>query len=560
MSTTSADIDVTKLNAELDRRLFELESLLKAGEALQGELDVSALCNLLMTMVRERVRVDHLAVLLHDDDGDMVAVERVIGLPEEACDLCFPDDQGILWSLIRAGEPFSVVDLDGRPRFQEIFEKYSLGDLQGQLWVPLVMPGAVVGVLSMSVDRQGRPVSTREHQFLNRLASRAALAIHTAVLYRSIQIARKDLDRSLHQLSLLFDVTRALSAVQNLTKLLRLILERAIEAVEAEKGSLMLFDDVDEELVIRVVFGLPDKEVERKINDGEIACRRFKSGEGVAGRVFETGEIIRVNNTDDEEEFSKREGSHAKSLLCVPLIAEDEPIGVINITNKADDGQFVKEDEEILSALADQAAVAIARARLYETAITDGMTGLFIRRYALERLRQEIKRARRYGQSLGVVMCDIDHFKEVNDTWGHPAGDAIIVAVAQTLMAGLRTGVDVAGRYGGEEFLLLMPETDAEGTAVAAERLRAAIEALETPIGGGRTLKKTMSFGVTELGPDDDGESVVKRADEALYESKESGRNKVTTFGVSEGAGDTAKAETVASESGDAERIDLDGE
>ena len=533
--------------------------MLKAGEALQGELDVGVLCHLLMTMVRERVQVDQLAVLLHDGDGDMVAVEAVVGLPDEACDLCFPDDPGILWSLIKAGDPFSVVDLDGHPRFEEIFGKYSLEQLKGQLWVPLVMPGTVVGVLSMGLNRDGHAVSNREYQFLARLASRAALAIHTAVQYRSIQIARKELDRSLHQLSLLFDVTRALSAVQNLTKLLRLILERAIEAVEAEKGSLMLFDDDEQDLAIRVVFGLPDKEVERKINDGLIQCRRFKSGEGVAGRVFETGEIIRVGNTDKNEEFEGREGSHAKSLLCVPLINDGVPIGVINITNKHDEGEFKKEDEDILSALSDQAAVAIARARLYETAITDGMTGLFIRRYALERLRQEIKRARRYGQSLGVVMCDIDHFKLVNDTWGHPAGDAIIVAIAQTLMDGLRTGVDVAGRYGGEEFLLLMPETDANGTGVASERLRAAIESLDTAIGGGRTLKKTMSFGVTELGPEDDAESIVKRADEALYESKETGRNRVTIFQVGEGAGETTEEETVPSESGDVARIDPGG-
>ena len=522
--------DPHRLNTELDRRLFELESLLKAGEALQGELDPGALCRLLMTMVRERVRVGQLAVLLHDEETGLLGVEEVQGLPEQSKDLAFPAEQGILFSLLRSGEPFSVVDLDGQPRFPDIFAENRLEQLGGRLWIPLTMPGRVVGVLSVGLGRDDQPVPADQHTFLHRLASRAALAIHTAVLYRSIQIARKDLDRSLHSLSLLFDVTRALSAVSNLNRLLRLILERAIEAVDAEKGSLMLFDDVTGELAIRVVFGLPDKEVEAKINDGEIACRTFKPGEGIAGEVFATGKPICVDKTESNDNFKGKDGNYARSLLCVPLTVEDETIGVINITNKKEGLPFAPEDQEILGALGDQAAIAIARARLYEAAITDGMTGLFIRRFTMHKLREEVKRSRRYGNALGVVMCDIDHFKRVNDTWGHPAGDAVIIKVAETLRSGLRIDVDLAGRHGGEEFLLLMPQTDAEGTGVAAERLRAAIEGLEVEIGGGRILKVTMSFGATELGSADDADSIIERADQALFESKESGRNKVTVF------------------------------
>ena len=392
------------------------------------------------------------------------------------------------------------------------------------------MPGRVVGVLSVGLGREDRQVPADQHTFLHRLASRAALAIHTAVLYRSIQIARKDLDRSLHSLSLLFDVTRALSAVSDLTRLLRLILERAIEAVTAEKGSLMLYDDLTGEMAIRVVYGLPDKEVERKINDGEKTCRTFKPGEGIAGQVLQSGKLICVDNTEAEEDFKGKDRNFARSLLCVPLTVDDETIGVINITNKEQGLPFAPEDQEILGALADQAAIAIARARLYEAAITDGMTGLFIRRFAMHKLREEVKRSRRYGNALGVVMCDIDHFKRVNDTYGHPAGDAVIIGVAETLRSGLRVDVDVAGRYGGEEFLLVMPQTDAPGTGVAADRLRDAIEALEVETGGGRKLKVTMSFGVTEMGPEDTAESVIERADQALYVSKETGRNKVTVF------------------------------
>jgi hypothetical protein len=121
-------------------------------------------------------------------------------------------------------------------------------------------------------------------EFLAALAGQAAVAFHTALLHEINTVARRELDRSLHKLSMLFDVTRALGAVSDLTRLVRLILERAIAAVEAEKGSLMLRDDATDELVVRVVSGLPDPETERRINEGEIQCTRLRRGEGVAGR------------------------------------------------------------------------------------------------------------------------------------------------------------------------------------------------------------------------------------------------------------------------------------
>jgi len=542
-SQVQAAAEVTRLrelNAVLDQRIFDMSALLKAGEALHDELQVEALCHLLIAMCKERTQVEKIAILLNDADAGRMKVALAEGLPEEVDHLSFPAEDGILWRLLVAGEAFSVVDLRGQPRFPRIFGANQLEKLEGQLWIPLAMPGEVIGVLSLGLNRDNEPVSEEQFSFLASLASQAGVAINTARLYQTIAVARGRLDRSLHQLSLLFDVTRALGAVSDLTRLLRLILERAISAVDAQKGSLMLLDDQDEELVVRVVFGLPDKEIERKINDGELECRRFKRGEGVAGWVLQTGEKLLVNNTASEGSFTDAEGSHTQSILCVPLTVDEETIGVINITNRVDEGEFGSEDEEILAALADQAAVAIARARLYEAAITDGLTGLYVRRFALHRLREELRRARRYGNDLSVVMCDIDHFKTVNDTWGHPAGDAVLVKVAEIITAQLRIEVDVAGRYGGEEFLLVLPETRLNSAVVAAERLRAVIESTEIPVAEDRNIQVTMSFGLAQFDIEsgESVESVIARADAALYESKGGGRNCVTAHALS--AGDSA--------------------
>lgn len=553
VKTHGFELDLEEQSAELDRRIFDMQALLKAVEALHNELHLESLSRLLLAMARERLLVSQAAILLHDEKEGVLKVHVEHGLGEEVKDISFPAEDGILWRLLLAGEPFSVVDLRGRPRFQETFEQHNLGALEGLQWVPLVMPNKVVGVLSLGGSR--RRVGPQDMTFLGHLASQAAVAINTAQLYESIQIARKDLDRSLHKLSMLFDVTRALGAVQDLTRLLRMILKNAIDSVDAEKGSLMLLDEPTDELVIRVVFGLPDKEVERKINDGEIECKRFGRGVGIAGNVLETGEPVRVNDVDENKGFVNREGSQqVRSILCVPLKVEQETIGVINITNRKSGGAFGEEDEEILGALANQAAVAIARTRLYEAAITDGLTGLFVRRFATHRLNEEVKRARRYGNPLSLIMCDIDHFKRVNDTWGHQAGDEVIIAASAVLKAEMREDIDVAGRYGGEEFMLILPATTGRDAAVAAERLRAAIESTVVDIGGGKTLSKTMSFGVAELAADGTGETLVGRADEALYASKEGGRNRVTLAGPTESGGhedlgaDTARVEAMVNE------------
>jgi diguanylate cyclase (GGDEF)-like protein len=525
--TREREAQLSRTNVDLDRKVFDLQALLKAGEALYDVLEVAPLCDLLMAMCRERARVHQLAVLLHDDEADppVLRVRAVQGLPEETLRLEGPASDGILWRLLLAGDPFSVVTPGGEPRFPYIFGEHGLSALQGQLWIPLVMPGRVVGVVSVGLDRDGQEIRAEDREFLGSLCSQAAVAINTANLYESIKVARKRQARSFHQLEILFDVAKKLGEVSDLTKMLRIILGKATGAVDAEKGSLMMVDENTEELVIRVVEGLPDPRVQRRINDGEIQCKRFKRGEGTAGQVWESGKPQRVNNVEADGSFQAADNNHVRSLLCVPMKVDDEVIGVINITNRKDNQPFVDSDETILQALADQAAIAIARAKLYEAAITDGLTGLFIRRFAIHRLREEVKRARRYDKPLSVIMCDIDHFKRVNDTYGHPAGDAVIIACADVLRAGTRLDIDVAGRYGGEEFLIVLPETDLQGGVVAAERLRAAFEATETSIGGGKTLKKTMSFGVTCFGPDDDADSLVKRSDEALYMSKEGGRN-----------------------------------
>jgi diguanylate cyclase (GGDEF)-like protein len=174
----------------------------------------------------------------------------------------------------------------------------------------------------------------------------------------------------------------------------------------------------------------------------------------------------------------------------------------------------------LLNRLTDQ------NAELGRLATTDGLTGLANRRALFERLEQEAYRARRYGAPLSLILFDIDHFKRINDSWGHGAGDQVLREIARTTQEVLRK-TDIAGRYGGEEFLVLLPGVDLEEATSLARRLNQQIsqEVITSESGGSQAV--TVSVGVAMLAPDESGEELIQRADRALYRAKRGGRNRV---------------------------------
>lgn len=218
-----------------------------------------------------------------------------------------------------------------------------------------------------------------------------------------------------------------------------------------------------------------------------------------------------------------------RSALAVPLIVEDRVVGVLSIQSRRDHAY----DDHLLSVLttiAQQAAVALENARHYAMATVDSLTGLFLRDYFFRRLEEEYSRAARYGGAFAVLMLDLDAFKTINDRHGHLAGDRYLRALGQTIRTRLRAA-DLACRYGGDEFCLLLPETDLEGARPIAERLRAAIGALTADIGGG-TVRSTVSIGLAAYPDHDTGDlkALLLRADQALYQAKRSGRDRVVSF------------------------------
>jgi diguanylate cyclase (GGDEF)-like protein len=207
-----------------------------------------------------------------------------------------------------------------------------------------------------------------------------------------------------------------------------------------------------------------------------------------------------------------------------------KPYGMLTITGAG----LTEDDRQAVSIFANHISIAIEKTLLFhrvqEMAITDSLTGLYNHRHFHELLDMEAKRARRYKHCLSLVMSDIDHFKSVNDTFGHPVGDTVLKSVAEILTKAARE-TDQVARYGGEEFALILPETSDSEAAVIAERIRRAVEDKEI-VAHSTSIRFTISLGVTTTQAGQEGvvQDLVQRADEALYEAKRLGRNRVCTY------------------------------
>lgn len=353
------------------------------------------------------------------------------------------------------------------------------------------------------------------------------LAYRFNEMLNALEANNKALDRKIFEIETLFKASQAMNFQSDTDKLIKQILEMAGKAIRAERCSIMLQSGMgSDELETKIVFGL--KEGQEGVQPHSTV--KIKSGEGVAGTVLKTGNSIIVNEGHKDPLFKSYDNNleferTISNLISVPLKIKDRVTGVINGVNKLNSEPFTEEDQRLLEALAQQAAMAVEHARLYELAITDGLTKLFIHRYFQARLEEEMVRAKRYHTACSLILFDIDHFKKFNDTYGHQQGDVVLIEVAKLTKQTVRETVDIPARYGGEEFAIILPETDAKGAHLVAERLRKTVEAYDFP-GQEKALKVTISLGVATFPDHASVKSVlIKKADMALYECKGRGRN-----------------------------------
>ncbi len=307
-------------------------------------------------------------------------------------------------------------------------------------------------------------------------------------------------------------------------------IQSAVDACDARAGRVLALD----------------ARVFRNVSTGTVEgplAGALEAAEKAAFRPRPTVGKELMHGVDEAEDEARRsyparvDGAHA---IAVPMMARmgssatSQYVGVVAIARHG--REFSREEEELLEYLAGQAVVSIENASLHETvqrqAMTDELTGLSNLRELHTVLDREVERSRRFASPLGLVMLDLDDFKQVNDTHGHQQGDEVLAAVASVLRDHSRD-IDEPARYGGEELAVVLPQTDSEGAAQLAERMREAVERLRVSSASGNgKLSITASFGVASI-PDSAGDkgSLIAAADAALYRAKRGGKNRVERAG-----------------------------
>jgi diguanylate cyclase (GGDEF)-like protein len=313
------------------------------------------------------------------------------------------------------------------------------------------------------------------------------------------------------------------------------ILHHSAELLHAERGSLLLFDEASNELAVKAAMGL---------NADARSQTRIRLGDGVSGGVMLAGRplVVRDLKASGHKPAPAERLYKTDSFISFPISIGGRKVGVLNVTDKAGGGSYDQIDLDLLETIAPQMALALDRAEWHEKAeqfqlisITDPLTGLLNRRYLEERLAEELRRSKRQGYEMSFMMIDIDDFKQYNDRNGHQAGDLALEMTAQCLKSALR-GADVASRYGGEEFCILLPQTALTEALAIAERIKRRIERTRFPNGKQQPLGAvTVSIGVAAFSPErETPEAIIRDADRSLYLAKHQGKNRVRSLADAE--------------------------
>ncbi|MEJ2599484.1 MAG: diguanylate cyclase [Anaerolineales bacterium] len=433
-----------------------------------------------------------------------------------------PAEQGYWKEVVASGSPVLIPRLEIQNVEQfNLVETRSEGDLSslpGLMIAPMCTVHGVIGAVSLARTADREPYNSEDLALLQDLAQRSAFAIESARLYESEA-------RRLHELDSLYSATRALLTTLDYDTLLGRILDAAINAIPAsEKGILNLITPETGKLEIRAMFGYKDPRIRTSTR------RRIH---GYTALAIQQRKPLLIHDATMEGLYGLLEGEAddlpVRSIIIAPLILDDQALGAL-ILSASSRSAFTQDDLRLLESFAATISAAInnslLHSRMQRLAITDSVTNLYNRRGFHELARREIERARRFDHSLSVVMMDLDQLKSVNDTYGHAVGDQVLRTLADRLSQHVRE-FDILCRYGGDEFALLLPETDLFMAASVAERLRASIadEPIDTD---GGPVSVTISLGVTKATQDTANlEELLKSADRALYTAKQSGRNRM---------------------------------
>lgn len=520
---------------EIDERARELRLLAPGGKdarddeerALQrgraAVVEVEAAFRGALEVAEVALRSHTCALFLLSSDDHELLLRECRSRSDRVTRRPFPSREGVLGGVVARAVP---VRLKGDIRAATYYEDGTRP--RALAAVPLVdrRGGHVRGVIV--ADRlEEEPFGEADEELLKRVAGELIRAVASERILVDLARARDEKER-------FYDAIERLNRTSKLREVFDAALEAAAGFASVDFGAVTLLTDQDgrrQHEVVRAVVMTGD---ERR--PSELEGLRFDDNPGLVSAAVRLGSALPGTEIRVADAAVLDEATRLKGLLSIkilPLKTGDRVLGTLVLGSRRE-GAFGRDAVRQLEVIAMQAADALLRARLFEQterlATTDGLTGLSNHRTFQARLDEQLALARRYNKRLSLILCDVDHFKAVNDTYGHPVGDLVLQGIARVLLKEARA-TDLVARYGGEEFAIAMPETDAGGAVAIAERIRTRLSgtAFETEHG---PLRVSLSLGVATF-PDDARAKgrLVELADASLYQAKRHGRNRTVAAG-----------------------------
>lgn len=474
--------------------------LYDASHAILSIFDLDAVLDQILATVRDYFHLRSASILLLDQDSKTLKMRLSFGLPPHTAEIAI--GEGLCGMAAKAKRPIYAPDVSKDSRYLRLVES-----TQSELAIPLIVRDEVVGVLDCQSDNLNF-FDTETIDLLAVFASQASIALFNAEIYS------KERKRAAQM--------------------------EAISAIARQATTIVKLEEMLMQLCISIGTHLPHNSVAilTAESDGSLIHR---ANGGPLQPFLETSQTLRPLDNPAQAAYADmkpqvlayatKSGSlvfkDAAAELFLPLISAGRPLGVL-VVGSGSINAFPSDDVAMFESIADICATAIQNGYYFQKvealAYVDGLTGVFNRRHFELRIAEEIERASRYDSTLSVIIVDIDHFKRVNDEFGHLLGDEVLRSVSRMLEQALRKP-DTCCRYGGEEFAILLPETSGANAAFVAEKLRKLVSAYEFP---GIPRQITISAGVADFprcGRTRD--DLVRAADDSLYLAKQSGRNRV---------------------------------
>ncbi|HVJ06386.1 MAG TPA: diguanylate cyclase [Candidatus Saccharimonadales bacterium] len=474
--------------------------LYDASQAVLSTFDLDEVLNQVLAIARDYFHLQNGSIMLLDEKSQSLFIRAQFGETHTDPTFSVPFGKGITGAAAKARRPIYSPDVTTDSRYIP----YS-SNTRSELAIPLIVRDQVVGVLDCESDKP-RFFDNETVDLLTLFATQASIGLQNAKLYSMLQGRAA-------QLEAINALAKRTTVELDLKELLDHLCSQLPRSFPVEHVAIFLRDE-EGDLVLRAQEGA----LETKLNVGDAVPQVYARN---------TGGEAHSPHSGDPSEFVATCFPTALEEVRLPLVSFGENVGLlVCLTTKKN--AFLANDIQALESVADILATASQNARYVEgvrqLAYRDGLTGVFNRRYFETRLIEEVTRAARYGGGVSVLMIDLDHFKRINDEFGHLLGDDVLRTISEIFIRQLRK-IDIVCRYGGEEFAVVLPATQGVSAVTVADKLRRAVANAKLP---GVPYPVTISIGVAEFpGNGIDRDDIVGAADASLYEAKAAGRNRV---------------------------------